>query len=66
MIGVCVCVCIYFIKMGITAQSGPAILVIVRHSHQSSLERINDTLLLKPLIRRDKGDTLSLQFLLKL
>ena len=44
---VCVCVCV-FIKLHITAQSGPVILVILCH------------LLRKPLIRRDKGDTISL------
>ena len=30
--GVCVCVCV-FIKLHITAQSGPVILVILCHSH---------------------------------
>ena len=31
----CVCVCILFIKLHITAQSGPVILVILCHSHWS-------------------------------
>ena len=57
-----------FIKLHLTTQSGPVILVILCHSHRSSRGGINDYLLRKPLIRRDKGDTLSLlvQFLLKL
>ena len=35
---VCVCVCVLcvIIKLHITAQSGPVILVILCHSHQSS------------------------------
>ena len=37
----CVCVCV-FIKLHITAQSGPVILVILCHSHWSSQGRIND------------------------
>ena len=39
---VCVCVCV-LIKLHITAQSGPVILVILCHSHWSSLGGINDT-----------------------
>ena len=39
-VGVCVCV---FIKLHITAQSGPVILVILCHSHRSSQGEINDT-----------------------
>ena len=39
---VCVCVCV-FIKLHITAQSGPVILVILCHSHWSSQGGINDT-----------------------
>ena len=38
----CVCVCV-LIKLHITAQSGPVILVILCHSHWSSQEGINDT-----------------------
>ena len=38
---VCVCVCV-FIKLHITAQSGPVILVILCHSHWSSRGGIND------------------------
>ena len=38
------CVCVYiFIKLHITAQSGPVLLVIPCHSHWSSQEGINDT-----------------------
>ena len=43
---VCVCVCVYvcvFIKLHITAQSGPVILAILCHSHRSSKGGINDT-----------------------
>ena len=40
--GVCVCVCV-FIKLHITAQSGPVVLVIICHSHWSSQGGINDT-----------------------
>ena len=41
---VCVCVCLcVFIKLHITAQSGPVILVILCHSHWSSQRGINDT-----------------------
>ena len=40
--GVCVCVCV-FIKLHITTQSGPVILVILCHSHWSSRGGINDT-----------------------
>ena len=36
----CVCVCV-FIKLHITAQSGPVILVILCHSHWSSQGGIN-------------------------
>ena len=36
------CVCV-FIKLHITAQSGPVILVIICHSHWSSQGGINDT-----------------------
>ena len=39
---VCVGVCV-FIKLHITTQSGPVILVILRHSHWSSQGGINDT-----------------------
>ena len=39
---VCVCVCITSIKLHITAQSGPVILVILCHSHGSSQGGIND------------------------
>ena len=39
---VCVCVCV-FIKLHITTQSGPVILVILCHSHWSSRGGINDT-----------------------
>ena len=39
---VCVCVCV-FIKLHITAQSGPVILVVLCHSHWSSQGGINDT-----------------------
>ena len=39
---VCVCVCV-FIKLNITAQSGPVILVILCHSLWSSQEGTNDT-----------------------
>ena len=38
----CVCVCV-FIKLHITTQSGPVILVILCHSHWSSRGGINDT-----------------------
>ena len=38
----CVCVCV-FIKLHITAQSGPVILVILCHSRWSSQGGINDT-----------------------
>ena len=63
---VCVCVCV-FINLYITTQSGPAILVILCHSHWSFQGGVNDTLLPKPLIRCDKGGTFSLleQFLRK-
>ena len=37
-----VCVCV-FIKLHITAQSGPVMLVILCHSHLSSQGGINDT-----------------------
>ena len=41
----CVCVCgvCVFIKLHITAQSGPVILVIICHTHWSSQRGINDT-----------------------
>ena len=40
----CVCVCVYvLIKLHITAQSGPVILVILCHSHWSRQGGINDT-----------------------
>ena len=40
--GVCVCVCVcVFIKLHITAQSGPVILAILCHSHRSSQGGIN-------------------------
>ena len=37
-----VCVCV-FIKLRITDQSGPVILVILCHSHSASQEGISDT-----------------------
>ena len=41
---VCMYVCMYvFIKLHITTQSGPVILVILCHSHWSSRGGINDT-----------------------
>ena len=41
---VCMYVCMYvFIKLHITTQSGPVILVILCHSHWSSQGGINDT-----------------------
>ena len=42
----CVCVCV-FIKLHITTQSGPVILVIIYHSHCSSQGGINDILVTK-------------------
>ena len=42
LVSVCVCVCV-FIKLHITAQSGPVVLVILCHSHWSSQGGINDT-----------------------
>ena len=60
-------VCGVFIKLHITAQSGPVILVILCHSHLTSQGGSMMLLLRKSLIRRNEGDTLSLlvQFLLK-
>ena len=44
MILICMYVCMYvFIKLHITTQSGPVILVILCHSHWSSRGGINDT-----------------------
>ena len=56
---VCVCVRV-FIKVHITAQSGPVILVILCHSHWSSSQRDQSYLIRKRLIMRDKRDTLAL------
>ena len=49
-------------KLHMAAQYGPVILIILSHSHCSSQGVLRDQLYLlrKPLIRRDKGDTLSL------
>ena len=60
-------VCI-FIKLHITAQSGPVILVIPMPLALILPRGDRLYLLQKPLIRRDRGDTLSLlvvQFLLE-
>ena len=57
---VCVCVCV-FIKLHITAQSGPVILPSHSMPLASILPRKDQWYLLrKPLIRCDRGDTLSL------
>ena len=57
LVTVCVCVCMcVFIKLHITAQSRPVILVILCHS--LILPRGDQGYLLrKPLIRRDRGDS---------
>ena len=51
----CVCMCM-FMKLRITAQSGPVILVILCRSRWSSSQGgINENCIRKPLTRLDKG-----------
>ena len=56
----CVCVWCVFIKLHITAQSGPVILIIICHSYLSSQGGINDTYYYETSDQtRQRGHTLS-------